>query len=362
MKWLGIALLYIWAICVPASAHEITYSHVDVRLLGNETQISVRLPVKALLHEGATALPASAMEQLQKPEPLTNKVQAVLATLLASRLRVTSAGTPLPLLVADSELSGDDIRMAMTGPPVRGTLELSANLFPDDTLHKVFVNVYRAGELAGQYVLDRQNPEFTLTAPERPLKAVIITFVVEGIQHIFSGFDHILFILALLLLGGTLWSQIKIVTAFTIAHSLTLALATLGVVQLPSRLVESAIALSIVIVGLHDFVQLQRIAEVPANRDLRVLFAFAFGLIHGFGFASVLADIELPKNALVWSLAAFNIGVEIGQVSIVLLAAPMLAVLRQSISPEMYRRQTSTMACGIMLAGGYWLIQRALGP
>ncbi len=359
MRWLAIALLFTCALCYPAAAHEITFSHVDVRL-GSETRVSVRLPVTALLHEGATALPVGAIEQLQKPEPLTHEMQVILARLLASRLSVASAGVFLQLSVVDTELSGDDIRMTMSGPPIRGTLELHANLFPEDPLHKVFVNVYRAGELAGQYALDRQNSVFTLAAPERPLKDVIITFVIEGIHHIFIGFDHILFVLSLLLLGGTLWSQIRIVTAFTIAHSLTLALATLGVVQLPSRLVESAIALSIVVVGLHNGVQLQRNAEVPANHDPRVLIAFAFGLIHGFGFASVLAELELPKNALIWSLAAFNVGVEIGQVSIVLLAAPILAALRQSVSPGMLRRQKSMIACGIMLAGGYWLIQRAL--
>jgi len=157
---------------------------------------------------------------------------------------------------------------------------------------------------------------------------VIVTFIREGVHHIYIGPDHILFVLALILLGGTTGAQAKIITAFTAAHSVTLTLAALNIVQLPSRPVESVIALSIVVVGLHDMQQLRR--EVPAsrNRDPRALFAFTFGLVHGFGFASVLRDLDLPTSALAWSLASFNVGVELGQLTIVLLAAPLLAALR----------------------------------
>ena len=160
--------------------------------------------------------------------------------------------------------------MTAAAPAITGVLDIRANLFPDDALHKVFFDVYRSGTLAGQYVLDRQDPAFTLAAPERALREVIGTFVREGIRHIFIGPDHILFVLALILLGGRLWSQIKVVTAFTVAHSTSLALATLGIVRFPSSLVESAIALSIVVVGLHDLRQLwdgwpKRVAAKPAN-------------------------------------------------------------------------------------------------
>jgi hypothetical protein len=124
--------------------------------------------------------------------------------------------------------AGDDIALTGSSPPVPGVPDVQANLFPDDTLHKVFVNVFRAQALAGQYALDRQNPTLTLAAPNRPLWSVIVTYVREGIHHIFIGPDHILFVLALVLLGSRPWAQVKIITDFTVAPSITLALATLN--------------------------------------------------------------------------------------------------------------------------------------
>lgn len=248
-----------------------------------------------------------------------------------------------------------------TAPPVAGALTVEADLFPGDVLHKVFVNVYRGEELAGQYALGTQNASFTLAAAERPLGEVIFTFMREGIHHIFIGPDHILFVLALILLGGPLGSQVKVITAFTLAHSVTLTLATLGLVELPSRLVESVIALSIVVVGLHDLKQVSRGGGRPGARDPRALFAFGFGLVHGFGFASVLQELELPREALAWSLAAFNLGVEIGQVAIVLVAGPLLFALRRYAPPLLTRTILAGAASAVVAVGGVWLWERALG-
>jgi len=190
---------------------------------------------------------------------------------------------------------------------------------------------------------------------------VIVTFIREGVHHIYIGPDHILFVLALILLGGTTGAQAKIITAFTAAHSVTLTLAALNIVQLPSRPVESVIALSIVVVGLHDMQQLRR--EVPAsrNRDPRALFAFTFGLVHGFGFASVLRDLDLPTSALAWSLASFNVGVELGQLTIVLLAAPCSPHCGRHAPTRTAQNAQTGLASLVVLTGSYWLIQRALG-
>jgi hydrogenase/urease accessory protein HupE len=188
---------------------------------------------------------------------------------------------------------------------------------------------------------------------------VIATFIGEGVHHIFIGPDHILFVIALVLLGGRLASQVKIITAFTVAHSITLVLATLDIVHLPSRLVESVIALSIVVVGLHDLWRLQR-GQQPAARDPRMLLAFVFGLVHGFGFASVLTQLDLPRQALAWSLAAFNIGVEIGQITILLIAAPLIAALLRYAPPRAAKAVLTATASGVVVAGGYWLVQRAV--
>jgi hydrogenase/urease accessory protein HupE len=349
------ALMAVWGV---AQAHAITFSHVDLRLEATETRIAVQLPITALLHELPSALPTGTTDQTLRSRRLSAGVMAALKTLIASRLHVSSSGQSVRFTVVGVQSAGDDVALRLVAPPVTGALGVRANLFPGDTLHKVFVNVYRAENLVGQYALDRQDASFTLAAPERPLPETVASFVLEGIHHIFIGPDHILFVLALILLGGSLWAQMKIITAFTVAHSLTLALATLNIVHLPAQLVESVIALSIVVVGVHDLRQLQRGETGRPGWDLRIPFAFAFGLVHGFGFASVLTALELPQQALAWSLAAFNIGVEIGQVTIVLLATPLLFAVRRYASPRLAQGLLTTAACGVVAVGGVWLWER----
>ena len=348
-------------ICSWAGAHQLTFSRVDVRLEPSATEIMVQLPVAALLHEQPSPLPIGTTAQTLRDDPLPEGVQTALEALLTTRLQLVSGGKPLSLTVEGVRATGEEVNLNITASPVSGTLNVRANLFPEDALHKVFVNVFRADALVGQYALDRQNASFALRTPERPLGSVIVTFVREGVHHIFIGPDHILFVLALILLGGKLASQFRVITAFTVAHSITLTLATLNLVQLPSRLVESLIALSIVVVGLHDLRQLRRTRALSAGRDPRVLFAFAFGLVHGFGFASVLVDLELPQRALAWSLAAFNVGVEVGQVAVILLAAPLLSTLRRYAPPRLTRDLLTSTACAVVIAGSFWFWQRAVG-
>jgi hydrogenase/urease accessory protein HupE len=148
------------------------------------------------------------------------------------------------------------------------------------------------------------------------------TFFVLGLHHILSGYDHLLFLLALMLPGGGILSLLGIVTAFTLAHSVTLTLAGLGLVSLPERLVEIAIAASIVWVSLDNLV-----AAPPRSHRWRV--SFAFGLVHGLGFAAALGPLELSRWGLVGALVAFNTGVETGQAAVVALAVPGLAWLRK---------------------------------
>jgi len=144
------------------------------------------------------------------------------------------------------------------------------------------------------------------------------------------------------------------VTAFTLAHSLTLSLAVLGVVSPPSRIVEPAIALSIVYVGVDNLL-------VRQGRDLRAWIALAFGLIHGFGFASVLREMELPPRALGLSLVSFNLGVEIGQLLVVVTVASALAALRAR-SEVVSRRLAFAGSIGVVGAGSFWFVQRLLFP
>jgi hypothetical protein len=205
-----------------------------------------------------------------------------------------------------------------------------------------------------------------------------------------------LFVIGLLLLGGTLGQLLKIVSAFTISHSVTLALATLHILNPPASLIEPAIAASIVFVGIHSlrasrfwmpfmskswtmrksrFTQPEYISRQDSKvqvlthrdtasknaRDWRVYFALAFGLIHGFGFANALAEMQLPQDALAWSLFAFNAGVEVGQACIVLAVAPILALMRSKLEPVLAERIIGAGSLIVITAGAVWFIERVSG-
>ncbi len=178
-------------------------------------------------------------------------------------------------------------------------------------------------------------------------------FLALGIEHIATGYDHMLFLLSLLMLGGGLRSLLKIVSAFTVAHSITLSLAVLNIVTLPSRWVESAIALSIVYVAAENFWRKEQ-----ALRD-RWLVTFGFGLVHGLGFASILKEFAIPRSSLALSLASFNLGVEVGQVAIVTAAYLILRVVQTQPWDVALRRLVSA---GAVAVGLIWFVQRAVLP
>ena len=180
-------------------------------------------------------------------------------------------------------------------------------------------------------------------------------FLRLGIEHIFTGYDHIAFLLGLLLLGGSFKELVQIVTAFTVAHSITLALATLAIVNPTPRLVEPLIAASIVYVAAENLWALRRGTRASALRH-RWMLTFAFGLVHGFGFASVLRELHLPRSGLAAALVTFNLGVEVGQVCIVALAVPLFALLRRTRWFEPLGVRLCSFAVGCL--GLTWLVQR----
>src|SRR6185295_762897 len=184
--------------------------------------------------------------------------------------------------------------------------------------------------------------------------AVMKTFIPSGTHHILIGPDHILFLIGLLLLGGSWMALVRIVTAFTIGHSITLSLAALNLVTPPPSIIEPAIALSIVFVGADNLVR-------GDGRDLRAWVALAFGLVHVFGFANVLREFGLPREALGWSLFSFNVGVEIGQLAIVLLVATLLEAVRRR-SSLVGARVATAGSIVVIAAGSYWFVQRVFFP
>lgn len=234
-------------------------------------------------------------------------------------------------------------------------------LFDVDAQHKGLLRITHGTQTTSS-IFSQESPLQQFTMGDRTIWIQARQYLHEGMWHIWLGFDHVLFLLALLLpavltrsadrwnaIGNfdvAFWEVLRIVTAFTVAHSVTLSLATLDMVTLPSRLVESAIAISVVVAGLSNL--------YPKLVGRRWVVAFCFGLIHGFGFAGVLADLGLPQNSLVLSLISFNVGVEIGQLAIVAGFLPLAYVLRHT-----WTYQRVVVASGSLAIAGIallWLI------
>lgn len=175
-----------------------------------------------------------------------------------------------------------------------------------------------------------------------------LSFIVMGAEHILSGPDHLLFLLALLALARGFWPIVKIVTGFTVAHSITLSLAALGVVDVPSRIVEPLIAATIIWVAIENL-------AFPAGGRWRWLVAAVFGLVHGLGFASALTELGLQRDAMVRALIGFNVGVELGQLAFVAVAMPALVWLAK---PGRIAKLPQALSIVVALAGAVWLVER----
>jgi hydrogenase/urease accessory protein HupE len=181
-------------------------------------------------------------------------------------------------------------------------------------------------------------------------------YLVLGVEHILLGFDHLVFllgVLVVLLRGGTWRSLLLVITAFTLAHSITLGLAATGTVVPPSRPIEILIAASIVFVGVESF-----FARSVAGRWKVTL---PFGLIHGFGFAGALSEIGLPRDHLIPALALFNVGVEVGQLLAVAVATPLLLLLRRRLDERGRDRVVNVVAAAVVVAGSAWVLERLIG-
>ncbi len=217
------------------------------------------------------------------------------------------------------------------------------------------------GESVNDQMLDEKHDTFDSAANQSanqaggPQAAPVTSFwefFKLGVEHIFTGYDHLLFLFALLLVGSTLAEAAKIITSFTVAHSLTLAVATMGWVNLPSTYVEPLIAASILYVGIENLWR--------TNLKWRWLLTFAFGLIHGFGFASVLRELGVGENGrgVAMPLFSFNLGVESGQLAIAILILPILWKLHQW--PNFKRYAVPVCSVFVAFAGLYWLLERTV--
>ncbi|MGZ4107005.1 MAG: HupE/UreJ family protein, partial [Tumebacillaceae bacterium] len=205
------------------------------------------------------------------------------------------------------------------------------------------------GEHTDEFVFTNTERHLSMTAGvELSFWLTVKQFVLMGIEHILTGYDHLSFLFGLILLGGRFTNILKIVTSFTIAHSITLILASLEIVSLPSRFIESMIALSILYVGIEN--------QWIKNISYRWLLTFAFGLIHGFGFAGALAETQVPKNHFITALLTFNVGVEIGQLLVVIVLLPIILYFKRFTWNPWFVRICSGL---VALFGLIWFVQRA---
>jgi hydrogenase/urease accessory protein HupE len=336
-----------------AVAHPVPFSYVDLRLRAGAIEGTLVAHIFDVAHD----LNIEPPERLLDANLVSERAGSI-TDLLAPRLMVSADGRPLRAewsgaeVVADRQSIRLHARYAVGRAP--GTVNVAAVMFPYDPNHQTFLNIYE-GDALTQAILDAHRTGFEYFAGSpQGVRAVIERFVPAGIHHILIGPDHLLFLVGLLLLGGTIRQLAIVVTAFTIAHSITLSLAALNIVTPPARIIEPAIALSIVYVGADNLL-------VRGGRDVRAWIAFAFGFIHGFGFASVLREMDLPARALGWSLFSFNIGVEIGQLMVVVAVASVLAALRAR-SEAVGRQLTFAGSLVVIAAGTFWFIQRVFFP
>jgi hydrogenase/urease accessory protein HupE len=255
-----------------------------------------------------------------------------------------STAVPLP----DRQAIQLRVRHDAKSPPP--SITLAARLFPYDPVHQTFINVYERGVVVLQAILDRHREQITFYPGTRQgTWAVVKRFAASGVHHILIGPDHLLFLVGLLLLGGSLRRLVLVVSAFTVAHSITLSLAVLRFVTPPPWLVEPAIALSIVYVGADNL-------TVRGGRDVRAWIAFAFGLIHGFGFSFALREtLQLAGSHLLTSLVSFNVGVELGQILVLAILIPSLDLLFRFV-PE--RMGTIILSALVAHTGWHWMTER----
>ena len=271
--------------------------------------------------------------------------------------RATDAATER---LDDGDAARLAIELAVTCSAARPLTLVDDTIFASDAQHEAYVRL-RFSEGTETTVLRRGRQRTEIGAPAS-IPSLLATFACEGVLHLVTGYDHLLFLLSLLLTSGE--RAVKeghrrairdvglVVTAFTIGHSVTLLAAALGWLVLPSRLVETVIAASIVLVAILNYLKPEARAQMP-------WIALGFGLVHGFGFSGVLAELGLPARARVLSLLSFNVGIELAQIAAVLLAIGPLAWLARRPGYRTYVVKGGSVLIGLLAT--FWMIERALG-
>lgn len=353
--------------CAPACADKFSDSYLSISAAGDKIEGQWDIALRDL--DFAVGLDQDGNGALTWDEVRTR--HAAIAAYALARLSLSTpdgictARPTQQLIDQHSDGAYSVLRFSATCPSTVKTLTIRYSLLFDiDPQHKGLLKLVVHG-VASTAIFSPEHRAQSFQFEQLSRFEHFSEYVKTGIGHIWIGFDHLLFLFSLLLpsvliLSGSRWAPspgfkgtlvnvLKIVTAFTLAHSITLTLATLQIIALPSRWVESAIAASVIVAALNNL--------FPVIRERRWLVAFAFGLVHGFGFASVLTDLDLPRSALLLALVGFNLGVEIGQLTIVALFLPVAYVLRKT---WFYRKMVFTVgSMFIIFLASVWFVERA---
>ncbi|GGE75839.1 HupE/UreJ family protein [Massilia psychrophila] len=356
-----------------ASAHKPSDSYLTLKVAGQQVDGQWDIALRDL--DMAIGLDADGNGELTWDEVRARHPDIAAYALSRLALGVPAGGgkaEPCPLAVTSHLLDDHSdgayavLKLRATCPNAVNTLDIDYKLLFDiDPQHKGLLRLEH-GALTSTAIFAPDSARQLLRVADASRWRQFFDYVKHGVWHIWIGFDHILFLLSLLLpavlirregrwqaratLRASSIEVLKIVTAFTLAHSITLTLATLGVVALPSRVVESAIALSVAVAALNNL--------WPVITRRLALLAFAFGLLHGFGFASVLLDLGLPQSSLLLSLVGFNVGVELGQLAIVAAFLPLAFLARAT---AFYRKAVLVGGSSLIVAIALvWLSERAL--
>lgn len=380
---LGLIVFLLAGLAPNAAAHRVDESYIYVDIY--ESTIEGRLELNSQELNAVLDLNID-RTNAASAEPTILGARAAIVDYVTPRVGLGTDGTDYPIEYTDLEVLGTEngpfailhFDLDTTFSEIPTELDVRYEVFMDEVPGHVGLfhigNYWEGGVFANEFedlnslqnllpfTASNTSETFEIDDPNfwRGLWGVVIL----GIDHIRIGTDHILFVIALLLPSVLLLSLtrswepspsfrasffrvLKLATAFTIAHSITLSLAGFGVIELPSKFVETLIALSIILAALHN------LRPVVANKEW--VLAFFFGLFHGLGFASLLSDLGLDRSNRVWSLLAFNVGVEIGQVAIIALVFPTLYLLART---RFYQIGLKVASVGLVVVSFLWMIER----
>ena len=305
-----------------ALAHDPGLSAVEVRILADRIVAEV-------------SFAPSDLEGIEQPNLLSIEGDGRQLELRSFSLKSSDANS-VHYLLEFSNSNDEELRISA---PVLANLPRG---------HKQFCSVFdQENRVLAERMLSAESNDLTINLRNTSNTGSIFRFLVLGVEHILTGYDHLAFLLALLIAGGSLRRNVKIITSFTVAHSLTLALATLGLVNISPAIVEPLIAVSIVFVGLENLFRRQLAA--------RWLVTFCFGLVHGLGFAATLRELGIGTFA---PLLMFNVGVELAQIAIAALVLPLVWRLERHSSFAL--KHVPAFSLLITFAGIYWFLARTL--